>query len=302
MKKISVVLLGFGLMVLSLFVVVPKALAATKGIQISPLTFNLDVPESGTNGGKIIITNLNAETLSYAVEVENFAGVSEQGGVSFSGKEEDASVTSLKDWFTFDSPLTGEIPANKDQTINFTVAIPVGAEPGGHYAAIFAREIKKTATGQTVMGVASRVGALVLVSVPGDVTKTVQIDELTYPKFVWRGPTDLRMLVQNTGTVHYDSPGTVELKNMLGRTSTVDMGTHTLIPKSPRLYIGNWATKYPIGRYTVTAKALDGDKQAVTKTAVIWALPLIIVIPALIILILLIIIIKYIRKHYQFRA
>lgn len=302
MKKILAILFGCGLMLISLMISASSVNAATKGIQISPLTFNLDVPQNGTNGGKIIITNLNSEPLSYVVEVENFAGVTEEGAVAFAGQEEEEAITSLADWFTFDSPKEGDIPANKDKEINFTITIPTDAEPGGHYAAVFAREVRKTPTGQTMMGVASRVGALVLVSVPGDTKKSAQIIDFTYPKFVWRGPNDLSMRVENTGTIHYDSEGTVELKNIFGQTTIVDMGKHTLIPKNTRNYAGKWNKKYPFGYYKVTAKTFDGDNNPITSTGVIWAIPLIIVIPALIGLILLIIIIKYLRKHLRFQA
>lgn len=274
--------------------------ATTRGIQISPLTFNLDIQEGGTSGGKIIVTNLNAETLSYALEVEDFAGVDDQGAVSFAGKEVKGAVTTLADWFTFDSPKEGDIPARKDKEINFSITIPKGAEPGGHYAAIFAREIKKTPTGQSEVGIASRVGVLSLVSVPGDTTKTAKLIDFTYPKFIWRGPTDFSMKVENTGTVHYDSKGNVELKPLLGKTTNVDMGTHTLIPNNVRSYAARWASKYPFGYYKVTASAFDGNGQIMTKTGVIWAIPIIIVIPVIIALILLILVIKYIRKHYRY--
>lgn len=302
MKKLLSLLFGCGLIFSFLIAIPLTAKAATNGIQISPLTFNLEIPKSGIGSGKIIVTNSNDDALDYVIEVENFAGVTDEGSVSFAGSELEGAVTSLADWFTFDAPKEGQLAAHKDKEIGFTINLPADAEPGGHYAAVFAREVRKNPDGKVVMGVASRVGVLVLISVPGETSKSAQITDFTYPKFVWRGPNDFTMKVQNTGTVHYDSPATVELKNIFGQTTTVDMGKHTLIPKYERLYTGKWASKYPIGYYKVTAKTFDGANNPITTIAVIWAIPLVIVIPVLIGLILLIIIIKYLRKHLRFRA
>ncbi len=301
MKKIFSYLSYFILMFIFLAALPSKTKAVTNGIQISPLTFNMEIPQSGTGQGKIIVTNQNDDTLNYVIEVENFAGVTDDGSVAFAGKEEEGAVTTLADWFTFDSPKEGEIAPHKDKEIGFTINMPVDAEPGGHYAAVFAREVRKNPDGKTIMGVASRVGVLVLVSVPGETKKSAEITEFTYPKFVWRGPNNLSMKVSNTGTVHYDSKGSVELKNLFGNLTSIDMGTHTIIPKNARNYNGTWLSKYPFGYYQVTAKAQDGNGNFLTTSGVIWAIPLMIVIPVIIGLILLILIIRYLKRHLQFK-
>lgn len=294
--------LTVGIFVLSFVFVPMQSKAELKGIQISPLSFNLDIPTGGSGSGKIVVTNRNTAELSYVIEVENFAGVNDNGSVMFAGKEPDAVVTSLADWFTFDSPKEGTLAPGKEQEINFTITIPTNAEPGGHYAAVFSRETSSPSAKTSQINVASRVGALVLVSVPGITTKTAALKDFSYPKFVWRGPNELTMKVANTGTIHYDSPATATLKNVFGTTTTVDMGTHTIIPSSERSYVGKWATKYPFGYYKVTASALDGNKNAVTTTGVIWALPLIIVIPLIVLIILIIVLVKYIKKHFKYVA
>lgn len=295
----GLVLLG---VLLSLMVAGPVSTkAADKGIQISPLTFNMDIPVGGAEGGKIIITNHNTTDLSYVIEVENFAAVDDSGAVAFAGKEDSSGVTSLADWFTFDQPKEGIVPPLKDTTVNFKINIPLGADPGGHYAAIFAREIKKSPTGQAEIGIASRVGTLVLVSVPGKVTKSAELFDFTYPKFIWRGPTEFILKAKNTGTVHFDLDSKISLKNMFGSEKIVDLGTHTVIPNSNRIFSGIWQSKNPFGYFQVTptASTLQGSI-ATSPTVTIIAIPLMIVIPSIIGLIIICLIIGYIRKHFKF--
>lgn len=302
----ALVLSVLAFFLVTILLVSPKASAAErKGIQISPLTFDFKVEDSKTQSGTVTITNLNDEPLSYVVEVENFADVNEQGAPSFAGKEAEGAVTTLADWFTFDAPKEGVLESKKSVAIGFAIDIPVGADPGGHYVAVFAREVKKNAEGKTELGIASRVGSLVLVSVPGDVTKGASVSDFVFPKFVWKGPVNFSLKVKNTGTVHYDSTASVDLKPIFGSSVNVGLGTHTLIPKttSPRDYAGTWNKKYPFGYYKATAKALDGNGQEVTLDGgAIIAIPLIIVIPALIGLVLIILLILYLRKHLRFRS
>lgn len=288
-----------------LFLAPPRAFAAEKkGIQLSPLTFDFKVLGSEIQSGTITVTNLNNEPLSYILEVENFADVNEEGAPSFAGKEIEGSITTLADWFTFDAPKEGVLLPRKSNAINFTIDIPAGADPGGHYAAVFAREIKKNAEGKIELGIASRVGALILVSVPGEVTKSVVITDFLFPKFVWKGPVDFSMKIKNTGSVHFDSAGSFKLKSILGKTSSVGVGSHTVIPRANgRAYSGAWAKKYPFGYYNVTASATDGNGKDISLAAgTLIAIPLIIVIPAFIGIILLILLIVFLRKHLRFKA
>ena len=303
MKKIIskiVLSLVLVLALLIVFIVAPTAFSIDSGIQISPLTFNFDITPGESKEGKINIHNYNNEAINYTTEVELFSAVSEEGAPSFKQADKKEGLTSLVDWITILENKEGAIEPKQSVEIPFKIDIPLGAEPGGHYAAIFAKQIIKNAEGQTQLGIASRVGALVLVSVPGATKKSAKISEFSPPKIVWKGPVDFSLKVENTGTVHYDSAGSVKIKPLWGAESSIDLGTHTLIPQSPRLYKGTWGNKYPFGYYKLTASAKDGNGGDVTKEAILWAIPLIIVLPILAAMIIIILIIIYLRRHVRF--
>lgn len=287
----------------ALLVTLPAVVfAAPTGIQISPLSYNYEIKPGESKEVSINLTNLNSATLNYVIEIENFNQVTDEGAPSFTNENVDKSVTSLKDWIIIKNSAEneGQISAKQSKDLVFKVSVPVGAEPGGHYAAIFAKEIRKTDTGETQLGIATRVGTLVLVSVPGEVTKTAEITEFDPPSLLWKGgPVDLSMKVKNTGTVHYDSSGSVEIKSMLGKKSVVDFGKHTIIPDNQRSYSGVWTAKYPFGRYVLKAQATDGANQAVSVEKVLWVFPLIIIIPVIVAIIILVWVIIYLRRHVK---
>lgn len=279
---------------------VPVRAAEKTGIQISPTTYNYEIKPGETKDGKIILKNLNTTPLNYLVEVESFSQVSDEGAPSFSVDSTNCDP-SVANWFFFGKDEKGTIQPNQSIDIPFTVSAPTNAEPGGHYAAVFGREVQDFATETTQMGVTSRVGTLILISIPGAVTTGAEITEFQAPKYVWSGPIKFSMKVKNTGTVHYDSIGSVAIKPLLGKASKFEIATHTILPNNTRNFEKDWTKKYPFGYYKVTPTATDGAKKEVTAaTVAIIAIPLVIVIPSLIGLIILILIVIYLKKHLRF--
>lgn len=273
--------------------------SAKSGIQISPLSYDFEIKPGATQAGKFTLKNLDGVPMDYALETELFESISEDGAPAFKGVTRPTGVSTLADWIKFSAPITGSIEPYGSLEINFTIEVPANAEPGGHYAAIFAKQVKKDVEGKTQLGVASRVGLILLVSVPGNVTKTGEITSFTHPNFVWRGPIDFAMKFKNTGTVHYESTGKVEVDPILGKTREVDLGKHTVIPKSTRAYSGTWNNSYPFGYYKLTATATDGDGKTIIATGTLWAIPLVIIIPIVLLALLVWGIIVYIKQNYQ---
>lgn len=295
---------------LSIFVVLVSGLvfpinakAASQGIQISPINYSYEISPGNSTNAQYTISNVTDQPMNYVLETENFSNVSDEGAPSFGGTDEqELGVTTLKDWITIASAdREGIIAPGNKKMIQFSIDIPVGADPGGHYAALFAKQITKTPEGKSVLGVQNRVGALVLVTVPGKVTNTAEITNFTYTKFFWKDPAEFSMKVKNTGTIHYDSTAKVTLTSLLGKKTEIDLGKHTIIPKFSRDYTGTWKNNYPFGYYKVSATATDGGGQLITKNGVLWAIPVMIVIPAIVLLALIIWFIIYLRRHLRFQ-
>jgi len=274
--------------------------SASAKYQLSPLTYKFEANPGDSIIAKLNVKNLSDTALAYTTETEDISSVSEDGAPSFAGTEDKVSgLLTLADWVTFGADNQGSVDPGSEKKINFTINVPATAEPGGHYAAIFVRETPGQQSGKTSVGVNTRLGALVLVTIPGTFVKTAVVTPAATPKIIWRGPLDFSLKVKNTGTIHYDSSAKVELKSLLGSATTVDMGTHTVLPGSTRAYSGQWTKRFPFGRYLITTSATDGDGQALATKSVIWAIPLMIVIPALIVLAVIILTVVYIKRHVK---
>jgi len=300
-RKFFTRLLSVLIFILLVFSFLVSAKAANSGIQISPTTYNFEIKPGESQTSKIILKNLNSTPLNYVMEVESFKQVSDEGAPSFASQGGAACVPGIDNWFFFNQDEKGEIAPGKDKEIGFTVSVPKDAEPGGHYAAVFGREVKDVPAGQSQMGIVSRVGTLILISVPGDVKTGAEITEFKAPKYVFSGPIDFSMKVKNTGTVHYDSVGFVAIKPLVGKESKFEIGTHTILPQNIRNFEKQWTKKYPFGYYKMTPQATDGAKKEVTAAAItVIAIPLVIVIPIIVGLIILIMAAIYLKKHLRF--
>lgn len=295
-KKFKILLAGI---FLSILLLPFNLFAQQQGIQISPLTYKFEIAGGGSQEAKVLITNLSTTDLDFVMETENFTKTSEEGAPTFSGPTVASGVTTLAEWINFKTAKEGTLKPREEKEILFTIDVPELAEPGGHYAAVFVKGVKKNAQGQTELGVASRVGTLFLVTVPGETVKTGELIETQSPKIVWQGPIDFTAKFQNTGTVHYEAPVSVELKPIIGKSTTVDLGKHIVLPDSVRDYKGQLNKKYPFGWYKVTFTALDGNGKAYTDINTLIAIPLMIVIPIIVAIALIIYIIKYAKKHFK---
>lgn len=303
MKTLNKIITTLGLLgLLGLLTILPisSTHAANTGIQISPVTFNFEIKPGETQDGKILITNRNDETMNYVMELEIFDNSSEDGVPSFTVVKPSEGVVTFVDWVTFPDGDTGSIDVGKSKEVNFTISVPAGAEPGGHYGAIFAKQTKPLIQGQNQVGVSARVGTLFLISVPGKTTQAAQVIEFKAPKFVWKGPVNFKMRVQNTGTVHFDSKSVAIINNLIGADTNFELGTHTILPKSIRAYEASWNKKYPFGFYKITPTATDGNNVTISGSEVTMiAIPLIIVIPILVGILIIIWIIVYFKRHVR---
>lgn len=180
----------------------------------------------------------------------------------------DKSIFDASQWFSISEPDFILRP-KQSRTVTITVRPPKNAEPGGHYATVYFRQVAPPAL-QT-SGVAARVGMLGFVVVKGDIRKSLSVTALRHD-WLYRG-VELTAQLRNTGNVHGLPRGLFIVEDWLGReVERFAVPPGMLLPHTERNYTALWRSP-PMGFYTVKLLfSYNGKQQPIVATSV-WLFP-----------------------------
>ena len=194
-------------------------------------------------------------------------------------------------------PQSIELGPREKKDINITVRVPENANSGGYYGAI--RFVPSSAEGSGNVGLTASVGTIVLVRVPGNLTERLDLIELTAGQngkaksFFTGGDVSVITRIKNSGDIHLQPFGKVQIKNMFGSTVSEFEFNNTdprgnILPDSIRKFEDTVSKpgKGWLGRYTITVNLgiSQGSGDLISSSTTFWYLP----IWALIVLLLLV--------------
>lgn len=255
---------------------VPGVIFAQEGAQgltISPLTFELVADPGDSTVNELKVFNPTQGTFSVKMEVEDFTAVGEEGQVVVEATE--GETYSLKEWVTFE-PKSFTVEPGEKQFVRFTIDVPESGEPGGHYGSILASTVGTTGEGTTGAGIAYKVGALVLLTVSGEVKENLLVENFGVPDFQERGPVPFNVLFANKGTVHVRPLGFVQITDMLGKkVEDLPFPQKSVIPGAKRKLEFAWEPQgFKIGRYTASLVGSYGQLNVpMSAVTTFWIMP-----------------------------
>lgn len=246
------------------------AAAQSSDVAISPLTFELTANPGETVKNILRVFNNGTTQVQVAMEVEDFSPTGERGEVSLS--PQDNATFSIARWVSA-TPQTFSIPPKSSQVVELTIAVPINAEPGGHYGAVLASVGGEI--GGTGAAVAQKIGSLLLMQVAGTVQEKLAIKEFVAPSFQEYGPVRLVTRFENTGSVHLKPRGFVTITNMFGReVGKIDLEQKNVLPRSVRIFESSFDGKWRFGKYVATVTAIYGSQnEPLSYTTSFWIVP-----------------------------
>lgn len=194
---------------------------------LSPPKFEFDADPGQVISGIIKITNKSSDTEVLTPVVEDFVASGETGAPTFIDAAENDAAISISSWINVNDGGTVSVGPNQQVAIPFSINVPTDAEPGGHYGVIFL--VPPTGVGQ--IGITSRIGALILVRVRGDIVEAGGLDTFgIYDKeikgedipasssglFFESFPIPFAVRYENTGNIHLKPEGKIEISNIFG--------------------------------------------------------------------------------------
>lgn len=255
-------LLAFSLVPLPTFAAQDTSENQTESILLSPTSkrYELDAGSSKTDSFKII--NDGKSEFTFVVYARPYSVTGEDYEANF---ETDAKNSDAYKWVQFDQP---SYQAKPGQTIEvgYTIRVPQGATPGGHYGVLFA-ETQPDAS--NVQGTAilrkKRVGAILYVTVKGDVRTSGSFVGADVPFLQFKAPLSVSQRVKNSGNTEFEVAHGTKVSDVFGNVKYSSNKQQYVLPGTTRRLTNDWANPSWIGLYKVeqTAQFLDTKKSSV---------------------------------------
>lgn len=250
------------------------ALAAT-GLTIQPVKVSHTLLPGQSVSGVIRLSSASdGSPIQIEATVEDFIPIAGADGIQFVGRA--PGLTTVRDWISLGSDKTFTLRQGEQTQIPYTITAPANAEPGSHFGVAFFKATRPALESVEQLSIGTRIGMLILVTVPGNHLQKGKILDFSGPSFVQRPPVDFSMKFENTGTVHFEPKGTLMLRNMFGQdVGQVPIEGQVVLPTGVRNINVSWNVKgWLLGRYLATATVFDGEGEALTtNTLSFWVVP-----------------------------
>lgn len=221
-KSIFVLLAAFLILAQLSFVPISSA-ANANGIEVSPVRDDITIKPGSSQIVTLTVTNITDKPEVLQGVVNDFvANVNETGQPSILvGQNVYAPTHSLK---RFVSPISNiSLQPGQQQQVAVTISVPVNAAGGGYYGVVRFGPAGTGSNNQTVT-LAGSVGALILLTVPGNIKQQLSIagfdvesnnSASTY--FTSNKNIDVVVRFQNEGNIQVAPFGKILLKNRSGK-------------------------------------------------------------------------------------
>ncbi len=275
------------------------------GIEVSSPLYEYTIAAGKVQQDIIKIKNVGGSEQTYYPEVLDFKSDNKSGTPIFLNKGEDSGTYSLAKWVSVSS-VGITLSPNESAALNFNITVPADAEPGGHYAGILFSTQPPDPTGTNQIGLASKVGSLVLVRVAGTAKESAVIKSFTSDKQSYDNASAVKFstTVTNNGNVHVQPKGVITIKNIFGgqvAAADVNQLSANILPGSDRIFDTVWKDPgFKLGYYTATITLNYGSPaQTITSQTSFWIIPWMTLLVLAVLLILLIVALYFAIKRYN---
>jgi len=244
-------------------------------LTVAPSIFEGVVTAGKTTSQTFELKNNSRIPLPIKCYIRNFDASDEGGGVSIP-EEADTQRFSPRSWIEVVSPDFIIQPQTSRQIIiNFNP--PKDLPPGGYYAILFAEPLlPESFLSQSSLQIGGRIGSLLFLISPGDVSEKGKIASVNFPHYVFsRKAPDLKIRFENQGNVHLRPSGSITVTNLMTKKSrTEPVAEFTVLPAKIRQQIvALGELKWP-GAYKVALQLNYGrDKIVLNKEFKFYYLP-----------------------------
>lgn len=244
-------LLAFSLLPVPAFAAETDQSSTPESILLSPTSkrYNLDAGSSKRDTFKII--NDGKSAFSFVVYARPYSVNDEKYDPDF---ESDAKNADSYKWVQFDQP-SYKIEPGKTIEVGYTIRVPKGAAPGGHYGVLFAETQPSSDVNGTAIIRKKRLGAILYVTVNGDIRRSGAFEGSSIPFLQFKAPLSIKQRVSNSGNTEFAVKHGVTVSDIFGGVKFRAEKEQFVLPDTTRLLVNDWENPSWIGLYKVEQHA-----------------------------------------------
>lgn len=284
----------------SLFSLVPPvslAQESSRTFTIVPPTVQFQAKQNDKLETKVKVRNETDDPLTFSIYVRDFIVEDKLGTPKILAPDTADNRWSASKWMTV-APDTLVIPGRSVGEAMLYVQIPGDATFGGHYAAvIFEPAVSGGVTG-TGAAIITESASLVYLQVLGPIKEQSEVILFKAPAFSEYGPIKIDTEIANFGDLHVKPIGSVEIKDLFGKTMEIfPLTEYNIFPGASRNYENSWGKKWLAGKFTANLSATYGQTGLpLTAVLVFYVFPYKAAIAILLAIVILLLLVKYLQK------
>lgn len=253
------------LVVFIFFVPQPSFAQMKSGIEVQPSYVDVDLrAEEGQEEITISYTNHSQNSIILELYPMDFRSTNPSGGIGFVGQNVEEYSYSLSSFLSFETNRL-DLEPGETKTLQIAARNRQDLTPGGHYAAVIARQLQEDSS-QTIVSPA--VSSLIFLRKIGGESYNLSLKEMSWPRTVsFSYPPTITLLFQNEGNTHLTPTGRMEVKDIFGRllfAGNLNEGFVKVLPESQRfipVYLRQVSPNFPLSINTLTLRGTDSFKK-----------------------------------------
>lgn len=226
-----------------------------ESIVLSPVSKHYDIDAGASTTDTFKVINDGKVAYDFVVYARPYSVNDESYQPDFVSKPQNADAYK---WVQFDEP-SYHIEPGQSIDVPYTVRVPKGATPGGHYGVLFAETQPSGGAQGNVVKRTKRVGAILYVTVKGDVRTGGSLQDVEVPFLQFNRPLTTAQRVRNTGNVDFTATTNLKVYDVFGGEKFTTKRDYPVLPSTTRRAVVDWPDASWLGLYRVelTTSFLD---------------------------------------------
>lgn len=256
-----------------------EAKGDTSSLTLTPSSKRFTIDAGKQLSDKLTVLNSGSTELVFSVYARPYSVTGEQYTPSYDGSLPGSDAYK---WISF-TKTSWQLAPGKTVDIPFSLSVPAGASPGGHYGVIFVETKAPSGSGQAIVR-NKRLGSIMRVTVNGNYRTGGNYLGSASSFYQPRPPIEATVRVRNTGNTDFNADIKMTATDLFGRVKYSGANSFVVYPETTRAMPVSWQGSPAFGIFKLKLETKFLDQRQVNESLVLvaprWMLAVLVVLLA----------------------